>query len=47
MNIQMPVLPVLAIVSGLVVLVLLGGCGGDRFNRYQHPLCDHNRSACR
>jgi len=31
----------------VAVAVLLSGCGGDRFNKYQHPLCEHNRSACR
>jgi hypothetical protein len=33
--------------SLLLIVLMLTGCGGDRFNRYQHPLCDHNRSACR
>ena len=47
MNIHMPLLPLLVIVTGLALLLLLGGCGGTRLDKYQHPLCDHNRSACR
>jgi len=33
--------------AAIILLTLLSGCGGDRFDRYQHPLCEHNRRACR
>jgi hypothetical protein len=44
---DMILLPILVILAGICILMLLGGCAGQRFDKYQHPLCDHNRSACR